>query len=160
MYGYFTFSLSEMLERLTGGPGLGGKVNCTDSANTVATLSNLLGCELWESQMASSFYMNSIIAIGYNVWAVPFWGGFGYHEVAWKGGATASDPLFDGCLKVDGDADPTGLPSSPHTPLLPVNMVFGDCTTMNYRLRLCVPGGTGCVACQPDTPTRQRRPIS
>jgi hypothetical protein len=160
MYGYVTFSLSEMLERLTGGLGLGGKVNCTDSANTVTTLSNLLGCDLWESQMASSFYMNSIIAIGYNVWGVPFWGGFGYHEVAWKGGATANDALFDGCLKVDGDADPTGPPSSSHTPLLPVNMVFGDCTTINYRLRLCVPGSTGCAACQPNTTTRQRRPIS
>ena len=43
-----------MLERLTGGPGLGGMVNCTDSANTVTTLSNLLGCDLWESRMAET----------------------------------------------------------------------------------------------------------
>ena len=160
MYGLFTFSLGEMLERLTGGPGLGGKVNCTDSANTVATLSNLLGCELWESRMGSSFYMNSIIAIGYNAWAVPFWGGFSYHEVAWKGGATANDALFDGCLKVDGGRRSDRTSVVPHTPLLPVNMLFGDCTTMNYRLRLCVPDRTGCAACQPNTSTRQRRPIS
>jgi hypothetical protein len=156
MYGYSTFSLSEMLERLAGGVGLGGKVNCTDSADTVTSLANLLGCELWESQMASGFYMNPIVAIGYNTWAVPFWGGFGYHEVAWKGGATANDRLFDGCLKVDGDADPT---SGPRTPLLPINMLFGDCTTMNYRLRLCTPASDGCAQCQPQPSTRRRRPI-
>lgn len=156
-YGSSTFSLSEMLERLMGGPGLGEKVNCRDSADTVTTLSNLLGCELWESQMASGFYMNPIIAIGYNTWAAPFWGGFGWHEVAWKGGATANDNLFDGCLKVDGDADPT---TAPHTPLLPINMLFGDCTAIKYRLRLCVPGPTGCGACVPQSGTRQRRPIA
>ena len=156
MYGGTTFSLSQMLERLTGGFGLGEKVNCTDSADTVTTLSNLLGCELWESRMESGFYMNPIIAIGYNTWAVPFWGGFGYHEVAWKGGATANDRLFDGCLKVDGDADPT---SDPRTPLLPINMLFGDCTTLDYRLRLCTPATNGCAQCQPQTSTRKRRPI-
>jgi hypothetical protein len=160
MYGIVTFNLTQMLERLTGGVGLGGKVNCTDSANTVSTLANLLGCELWQSRMGSSFDLNSIIAIGYNVWAVPFDGGFSYHEVAWKGGATANDPLFDGCLHVDGDADPTGAPGSSHTPLLPINMVFGDCTTMNYRLRLCTPAPGGCANCQPQLGTRQRRPIS
>ena len=157
MYGGGTFSMSEMLERLNGGPGLGSKVNCTDSANTVTTLSNLLGCELWESRMASGFAMNEVISIGYNTWAVPFGFGFSYHEVAWKGGATENDPLFDGCLRVDGDSDPT---TSPHTALLPVNMLFGDCTTMNYRLRLCTPNADGCAQCKPQTGTRQRRPIT
>ena len=155
-YGYVSYNLTEMIERLNGGLGLGGKVNCTDSANTVSTLSNLIGCDLWQCQMGSSFYMNPIIAIGYNVWAVPFWGGFGYHEVAWKGACTENDRLFDGCLKVDGDADPT---SAPHSPLLPTNMLFGDCTTMNYRLRLCTPNANGCPQCHPLLGTRQRRPI-
>jgi sugar lactone lactonase YvrE len=157
-YGWSTYYLSQMIERLNGGPGLGSKVNCTDSANTVSTLANLIGCDLWQSQMASGFYLNPIIAIGYNVWAVPFWGGFSYHEVAWKGACTQNDNVFDGCLKVDGDADPT---TAPHTPLLPTNMLFGDCTTMNYRLRLCTPAANGCAACQPQPgSTRQRRPIS
>lgn len=156
-YGYSSFNLTDMLERLTGGPGLGSKVNCTDSADTVTTLSNLLGCELWESQMRSTFHLNPIIAIGYNTWAVPFDGSFSYHEVAWKGGATATDNVFDGCLKVDGDADPT---TTPHTPLLPINMLFGDCMTVNYRLRLCPPGSDGCGACVPQPgSTRQRRPV-
>ena len=157
MYGWMSYNLTEMIERLNGGIGLGEKVNCTDSANTVSTLANLVGCDLWQSRMASSFALNPMIAIGYNTWAIPFSGSFSYHEVAWKGACTANDNIFDGCLKVDGDADPV---NSPHTPLLPVNMLFGDCSAMNYRLRLCPPGATGCGACQPQPgTTRQRRPI-
>ena len=76
------------------------------------------------------------------------WGGFSYHEVAWKGACTENDRLFDGCLMVDGDDDPT---TAPHTWLLPTNMLFGDCTTMNYRLRLCPPDPDGCAKCQPQS---------
>ena len=155
-YGFSSFNLTEMIERLNGGVGLGGKVNCTDSADTVATLSNLLGCDLWESRMASSFRLNEVISIGYTTWGVPFGWGFSYHEVAWKVACTQNDNIFDGCLKVDGDADPT---TAPHTALLPVNMLFGDCAAMNYRLRLCPPTADGCVRCQAQPSTKQRRPI-
>lgn len=157
MYGFNTFSLSEMIERLTGGIGLGEKVNCTDSANTVSTLANLLGCNLWQSRMASGFDLNPMIPIGYNVWAVPFNGAFSYHEVPWKGVCTQAEHIFDGCLKVDGDADPT---TTPHVPLLPINLLFGDCNTMNYRKRLCPPTASGCPQCQPQPGSRQRRPIA
>lgn len=156
-YGWSSYNLTQMIDRLNGGPGLGGKVNCTDSANTVSTLANLIGCDLWQSRMGWSFALNPMIAIGYNTWAIPFSGSFSYHEVAWKGACTQNDNVFDGCLKVDGDADPT---SAPHTPLLAVNMLFGDCATMNYRLRLCPPTPAGCAKCQPQpATTRQRRPI-
>ena len=161
-YGTGTYNLTQMINRLNGGAGLGSKVNCTDSANTVSTFANLIGCDLWQSRMSRSsgwggFDLNPIIAIGYINWAIPFKGGFSYHEVAWKGACTPNDRLFDGCLKVDADADPT---CPPHTPLLPKNMLFGDCATMNYRLRLCPPTPGGCAACQPQPlTTRQRRPI-
>ena len=121
--------------------GMGEKVNCTDSANTVSTLANVLGCDLWQSRMESIFRLNPMIAIGYSSWAVPFNGSFSYHEVAWKGACTSAEQVFDGCLQVDADADPT---SAPHTGLLAINMVFGNCTTMDYRLRLCPPGPSGC----------------
>ena len=157
MYGSASYNLTEMIERLNGGLGLGEKVNCTDSANTVSSLANLLGCDLWQSRMGYGFALNPLIAIGYSKWGVPFNGGFSYHEVAWKGACTANDNVFDGCLKVDGDADPT---TAPHTPLLPTNMLFGDCSTVNYRRRLCPPVPAGCAACQPDPgATRRRRPI-
>ena len=155
-YGSGSYNLTQMIDRLTGGVGLGEKVNCTDSANTVSTFANLLGCDLWQSRMGWGFDLNPLIAIGYSNWAVPFNGGFNYHEVAWTGACTEHDRVYDGCLHVDGDADPT---SAPHTALLPVNMVFGNCTTMDYRLRLCPPTPGGCADCIPQTTTRQRRPI-
>ena len=55
------------------------------------------------------------------------------------------DNIFDGCLKVDGDFDPT---TAPHTALLPINLLFGTCAAMNYRLRLCPPTSDGCVRCE------------
>lgn len=156
-YGWIQYNLTQMINRLNGGPGLGGKVNCTDSANTVSNLANLIGCDLWQSQMGWNFALNPVIAIGYNTWEVPFGSGFSYHEVAWKGACTQNDRIFDGCLRVDGDGDPM---TSPHTPLLPANMLFGDCDTMNYRLRLCPPTPGGCISCQPQPgTTRQRRSI-
>lgn len=156
-YGSASYNLSEMIERLNGGVGLGGLVNCTDSANTVSTMANLLGCDLWQSRMSSSFRLNPMIAIGTGVWAIPFSGSFSYHEVAWTGACTEADRVFDGCLHVDGDADPT---TAPHTPLLPLDMVFGNCATMNYRLRLCPPSANGCASCQPQpATTRKRRPV-
>jgi hypothetical protein len=157
MYGWASYNMTQMIDRLTGGIGLGEKVNCTDSANTVSTLANLIGCDLWQSRMGWYFDLNPLIAIGYSTWTVPFGGGFSYHEVAWTGGCTENDRVFDGCLHVDGDADPT---QAPHTALLPCNMIFGNCTTMNYRLRLCPPTADGCAACQPQPgSSRQRRPI-
>ena len=155
MYGFSAFNLTQMLERLTGGVGLGEKVNCTDSANTVSTLANVLGCDLWQSRMESNFALNPVIAIGYNVWEVPFGSGFRYHEVPWKGACTENENVFDGCLKLDGDADPS---QPPHTPLLPTNMLFGDCAAMNYRKRLCSPAG--CPKCQAQPGTHKRRPIA
>lgn len=167
-YGGGPYMLSEMIDRLNGGPGLGQWVNCTDSANTVSTFANLLGCDLWQSRMASnpslipSFNLNSILAIGYppalypNGW--PHWPSFNYHEVAWKGACTANDNVFDGCLMVDGDSDPT---TAPHSWLLPINTLFGDCTTMNYRMRLSPPNAGGCANCQPQPGAfRQRRVIA
>jgi len=156
-YGSVAFNLTQMLARLNGGVGLGEKVNCTDSANTVSTLANLVGCDLWQSRMGWSFDLNPLIAIGYNTWAVPFNGGFSYHEVAWTGACTEYDRVYDGCLQVDGDADPT---AAPQTPLLPTDMVFGNCTAMDYRLRLCPPTANGCGDCEPlPNTTRQRRTI-
>lgn len=151
-----TFNLSEMLDRLTGGIGLGGKVNCMDSAMTVSTLANVLGCDLWQARMAgpNGFELNPIQAIGYSTWEVPFEGGFSYHEVAWKGGCSINDRLFDGCLKVDGDDEPW---TAPHHPLLPVNMRFGDCVTMEYRKRLT--SKKDCPNCKPVAGSKTRRPL-
>jgi hypothetical protein len=157
------FSCTAFLDRLQGGPGNGVRVNCSDCATIVSTFANVLGCDLWQSRMGVAFFhLNDILAIGSSVWQPPCqgidsWaGGFGYHEVAWEGGCTANDDVFDACLQVDGDADPTDKTS--HTPLLPQDLRFGNPGDMQYRDRLTVPADR--ANCSPVPSKRGRRRIT
>lgn len=158
------FNCTEFLERLGGGPGLGKYVNCTDCATIVSTFSNVLGCKLWASRMqerastsaSTGFDCNEIFALGGTAWNTPCgWPGFRYHEVAWKGACDVNDEVFDACLKVDGDSNPTG--GGGHTPLLPVNLKFGNTGDLLYRDRLATPAGR--PDCKPFPSTRVRRKI-
>jgi hypothetical protein len=101
--------------------------------------------------------LNPIRAIGRTTWdpGCPDWGipGFDYHEVAWEGAGTATDRVWDACLEVDGDDDPT---SQPHTPLLPTNMVFGTPGSGDYRDRLATPDSRS--LCEPQG-AGGRRPV-
>ena len=155
-YGYESFALSQLIDRLNGGFGLGVLVNCTDCANAVVAFANLVGCELWASTMEPRFATNKLMLIGTTEWTVPFGYGFAFHEVAWKGQAMENDHVFDACLRVDGDADPS---SEPHTPLLATNLWFGDCDDLGYRLRLCPRTEDGCLRCTPQPAWRSRRPV-
>lgn len=146
------FDCTAFLERIGGGPGLGQYVNCTDCATFVSTFANALGCDLWQSRMGLEFQLNPLLAIGSSIWETACgWGGFRYHEVSWKDGCTASDQIYDACLQVDADANPT---SPPHVGLLPVNMVFGTPGSGGYRDKLSPSGN-----CNPQPATRQRRTV-
>ena len=142
------------LDRLRGGTGNGKYVNCSDCATIVSTFANILGCDLWQSEMGYGFELNPILAIGESAWypGCPDWSGFNYHEVAWKGACLETDRLFDACLHVDGDADPT---TAPHTPLLPTNMLFGAPGSGAYRDHLVPPSSWAVCVPQPDTKTRR-----
>jgi hypothetical protein len=155
-YAWGGFNCTAFLERLRGGIGNGQFVNCTDCATFVSTFSNALGSDLWQSRMGYGFALNAGLSIGSNVWQTACnWGGFSYHEIAWKGACTSNEEVFDACLRVDGDADPT---SAPHTPLLPVNLLFGDPGDGVYRDRLCTIAGR--PSCNPQPGTRVRRAVS
>jgi hypothetical protein len=156
------FDCTAFVDRLKGGVGQGLYVNCSDCATFTSTFSNVLGCDLWQSRMGTAYFLlNDILAIGSSTWQPPcqgidnWHGGFGYHEVAWKGACDVGDYLFDACLMVDGDADPT-VP--PHTPVLPINMRFGNTGDGDYRDRLCTPAGR--PNCNPVPGTRTRRALS
>jgi hypothetical protein len=154
-YASGSFDCTAFLDRLSGGVGRGLYVNCTDCATIVSTFANALGCNLSQSQMGYGFNLNELLAIGSSVWETACgWIGFNYHEVAWTGGGTSADRVFDACLQVDGDADPT---TPPHTPLLPVNMVFGTPGSGDYRDRLATPGSR--PACEPQPTTLIRRTV-
>ncbi|HSK72372.1 MAG TPA: hypothetical protein VK892_11785 [Pyrinomonadaceae bacterium] len=154
-YALGNFNCTAFLDRLRGGVGLGVYVNCSDCATITSTFANILGCDLWQSQMGWDFGLNPLLGIGSSVWQPACgWSGFGYHEVAWKGACTADEEIFDACLQVDGDADPT---AAPHTPLLPVNMRFGNTGDGDYRDRLATPAGR--PNCAPQPSTRRRRTV-
>jgi len=152
-YSLGSFDCTAFVERLNGGVGNGRYVNCSDCATIASTFANVLGCDLWQSRMESGFALNELLAIGSGTWQTACgWGSFNYHEVAWLGGCTQNDPVWDACLQVDGDADPT---TAPHTPMLPVNLVFGAIGAGLYRDRLCTPAGR--PNCNPAPATRARR---
>jgi hypothetical protein len=157
------FECTRFIERLQGGFGNGHYVNCSDCATFVSTFANILGCDLWQSRMSGSmsFGLNPMLGIGSSTWepcchGEPGWSdAFAYHEVAWTGACTVTERVYDGCLQVDGDADPT---VAPHTALLPVEIVFGNPGDLTYRDRLATPAGR--LQCNPQPSTRQRRPVS
>lgn len=155
-YSAGNFDCTSFLDRLRGGLGNGIYVNCSDCATFVSTFSNALGCNLWQSRMGFGFALNEILAIGSNVWqAACGWGSFSYHEVAWEGACTSNEDVYDGCLRVDGDSDPT---AAPHVPLLPQHLKFGTTGSLLYRDRLASPAGR--PNCNPQPATRQHRAVA
>src|SRR5262245_8167047 len=107
------------------------------------TFANVLGCDLWSSTMHDEdfqgFELNPIQAFGSNTWQTACgWTAFAYQAVAWKDGCTSDDAIFDDCLQVDGDADPTAAEPA-HSPLLPTNLRFGTPGSGDYRDRLAAP---------------------
>ena len=147
------------LDLLRGGMGNGRLVNCIDCASIVSTFANALGCELWQSGMFSDsgapFALNPILTIGSHVWQTACnWGSFGYHEVAWKGGCTVQDTVFDACLLINGSSSPI---HAPYLPLLPTNIVFGEPGQGLYRDRLAAPAGR--LNCRPQPASTRRRRV-
>lgn len=153
------------------GLGNGRTVNCTDCATIVTSFVNILGCNVCTSLMLNSadpstgFTCNQILAIGNTTWAVPFpppggIGGFSYHEVAWTGATSYSDPLYDACLQYDSGTNPWG--TGPHTAQLGVKIPFSALapnptpfpiptpfTAVSYRERLAANTTLGIPRCIP-----------
>lgn len=156
-----TFELTKFINYLKNGIGPGNNgnvVNCTDCGTIVTTFSNVVGCDLHASKMSSAFgfALTPIRAIGQAGFGCPNWGcSFSFHEVAWTGANGNADPIFDACLKVDGDNDPW---SAPHVELLPADIVFTSLpgaplplavpfNANSYRERLCANSNAGIGNC-------------
>jgi hypothetical protein len=151
------FDCTRFLERVRGRLGNGPFVNCSDCATAVATFANILGCDLFQSRMFGvlPFPLNPTRGIGTHNWlSACGLGAFTMHEVAWTGDCLEDDDVYDACLALDGDADPT---RAPHTPQLPTGLRFGASPQgfLSYRDRLVAPAGR--LTCQPQPATRQRR---
>jgi len=161
------FDMSKWTQRIDGGGGRGALVNCWDCANGVVSMSNILGCDLWNQWMGSAtgFECNEIRAIKDDAWARPFGWGFGYHRVGWRGGVSDSGKVFDACLKVDSDGDPTGS-GNHNSEWIPTDIVFWTTggTYDDYKQLLVAPSGYGnCIVSNTpggmQNPGQRRDPI-
>lgn len=166
------FELTQFLAYLVSGTGLGNIVNCMDCATFTTTFSNLVGCDLHASKMGSGFALTPFRGIGGAGFACPGFGcSFSYHEVAWKGGHGNADPLFDACLREDGDTNPW---AAPYSEIFPVNIVFSTnpgaplplavpFNAQSYKERLCTNDAAGIGSCNPIGPwpasSNGRRPV-
>ena len=151
---------SKCIEQLSGGPKSATFVNCVDCANFVVTFSNLVGSPIYASRMGRSFNTNQYCAIGQPAWTPPNWGwAFSFHEVAWTGACDDSDFIFDACLQVNGNGDPS---TPPRTPIPCANMLFSDGNAgppYVYRESLAAPGANGYDKCKAMPAARTRRGI-
>ena len=151
LYSWPYFDCTAFLERLRGGFGHGPLVNCSDCAAIVSTFANCLGADLWQSKMGFDFVLNPVQVLGSALWQPACGlGRFAMHEVAWTGTGSERDRVFDACLQVDADLDPT---SAPHQPLLPAGVAFSG--PQGYRDMLAAPAHRAACVARPET--RMRR---
>jgi hypothetical protein len=111
----FAFLCTKFLRLLAGdtSPEIDTLVDCSDCAAALVVFANVLGCDLSSSRIrltdGASFDTNSVVSIGRkktNSRSYPF----EYHEVAVRGtpgAAIRSVRVFDACLMIDRDADPS-----------------------------------------------------
>ncbi len=157
-YSFPFFNCTEILKQLRQGSPVGPLVNCSDCASIVSTFANILGCDLWQSQMGTLgqlFLLNLIVPIGLPAWQrTALSPGFSYHEVAWTGACREDDVVYDACLAVDAYGNPS-IP--PRLPALATNTRFGQLGEPLYRFRLAAQATRHLCAPRPET--RQRRKL-
>ena len=128
--------------------GVTPEVNCTDCANIVTVLSNLLGCRLFNVQFGAgtsafgAFRTHRVQLIGHTDWRIPFpdLGGFDFHEISMQGIYDRNSNIYDACLRVDRNVLKN---SDTREPWLPRGAQFSKSTpyTRDDILELRVTGG-------------------
>jgi hypothetical protein len=131
MFGFTQYLLSSFLKMLDAGSPF--QLNCTDCADAVATLGNLLGCDLWEGRMLN-LVTRKILGIGGNPAVDSDWyaWNWSYHEIPWLQVIGPHEFMWDGCLQLDTDSNDS---DTIHVPLLAIKMKFSD-----YRALLVASG--------------------
>ena len=134
MFGFNNYQLTSYLNALGGGNFV---MNCTDAADAVTTLSNLLGCNLAEGRFFNMQTRQFLTLSGdpNNVADWVSWN-WGYHEICWLNDFS-SNTVWDGCLQLD-----MSNVAGTHIAQLPVKMPFSVPDPNDYKTRL-IASGTG-----------------
>ena len=132
MFGFDEYFLASYLSHLAGGPFV---MNCTDCADAVTTLANLLGCNLAEGQFFNMNTKKFLTLAGdpnNNAdWVSWSWG---YHEICWLNDYS-SNTVWDGCLQLDMSNN-----AAVHVAKLPAKMPFQAGSPDDYNPRLIASG--------------------
>jgi hypothetical protein len=136
LFGFGTYHLSSYLGQLAGGAPF--QLNCTDCADAVTTLSNLLGCDLWEGRFFDMVTRKFLTLNGNPAvqgdWVSWNWS---YHEICWLNAIGQNASVYDGCLQLDMDDDYGNLV---HQAMHPIRMTFGTTDPSHYKYRLIASG--------------------
>lgn len=149
--GMDAFKCTSFLEALKNGHGTRQTVNCVDCATILSSFANILGCELTQSKIGFEFKTNFIQKIGSTTRTTQE---FKFHEVAWKFPSSGSPTIFDSCLQIDGDSNPT---DDNFLPILGINFPMGSPTGTAYHGRLIRPTRRGREAREFPLSRRQRK---
>ncbi len=136
IFGFITYYLSSYLQKLDAGNTF--QLNCTDCANAVTTLSNLLGCNLVEGRFFN-MKTRKFLTLNGNPSIQADWvsWNWGYHEICWLNKIGQNEFIYDGCLQVDMDNNYT---DNVHIAHHPIKMRFGINDPQDYRYRLIESG--------------------
>jgi len=132
MFGAGDYQLASYLTHLGGGAFV---MNCTDCADAVTTLANLLGCSLAEGRF-TNLHTKPFLTLSGDpsdpaAWVTFNWG---YHEICWFNDYS-SNTIWDGCLQLDMSNNP-----AVHVAKLPAKMTFDAGSPDDYKPRLIASG--------------------
>jgi len=132
MFGSSDYQLASYLTHLAGPAFI---MNCTDCADAVTTLANLVGCNLAEGQFFN-MQTKPFLTLAGDPNNAAAWVTFGwnYHEICWLNDYS-SNTVWDGCLQLDMSNNP-GV----HVAQLPAKMTFNAGNANDYKPRLIASG--------------------
>jgi hypothetical protein len=132
MFGFSDYQLTSYLTHLSGGAFV---MNCTDAADAVTTLSNLLGCNLAEGRFFDMQTRKFLTLSGDpNVAADWVSWNWSYHEICWLNDYS-SNTVWDGCLQLDMSNTP-----GTYVAKLVAKMPFSVPDPDDYKTRLIASG--------------------
>lgn len=153
-YAMEKFNCTAFLDLLKTNVGAAQVIDCDDCATIVSTFTNILGCDLYQSEMGYVFHTNRVKEIGAFDFANT---GFPRHAVAWKFPCDADSALYDACLELDKRGSLGGIQAP--VPLLATNLPFGSGSQREADYKFCLLRNLPGDRCEPKPKKKTRRQL-